>query len=157
MSFLDKLKSKSDNAGNKAEEKREEVKIPADLAQLDVDIYENSSEIIIYAPVPGSTIEDLDISVEDEGDVVTIQGKKTLPAEEKKDEKDQALRTECHWGGFFRQIILPQEININEVDAKLSRGVLILRLPLLKITGKGKKKISIKGEKGEKGGAKDNS
>ena len=148
MSFLDKLKSRVNE--DVKEEKREEAKIPADLAQLDVDIYENSSDITIYAPVPGASIEDLDISMEDEGDVVIIQGKRNIPAPVEGQEKSQCLRQECHWGGFFRQIILPQEININEVDAKLHNGILILKLPLLRLTGKGMKKIPIHNEEKEK-------
>lgn len=152
MSFLDKLKTKVGEDA-KPEEKRVEAKIPSDLAQLDVDIYENSSDITIYAPVPGASIEDLDISVEDEGDVVIIQGKKNLFMLETED-KAQCLRQECHWGGFFRQIILPQEININEVDAQLHRGILVLKLPLLRLSGKGKKKILVHGDKEGKEKAK---
>jgi len=143
MSFLDKLKSRVDKDGTKEVAPVQEVKLPTDFLQLDVDIYETSQEIIIFAPMPGATIDDLDISIEDENDVITIQGKKILPNVET-GEKKQLLRQECHWGAFYRQIILPQEINVGEVDAHIKDGILVLRLPLLRVVEKGKKKIVVK-------------
>ncbi|MCK5357729.1 MAG: Hsp20 family protein, partial [Elusimicrobiales bacterium] len=53
----------------------------------------------------------------------------------------------CHWGPFYRQIILPQEVNVTEVEAKFKKGILILRLPLLRLQINGKKKIVVHAEK----------
>jgi len=147
MSFLDKIKTKIEDTekGKNPQEAPKEGKIPSDFSQLDVDIYENSTEIVIYAPMPGATIDDLDISVEDQNDIITIQGYKNLVLVDVK-EKMQLLRQECHWGGFYRQIILPSEIDVNGVQAQLVNGVLTLRLPLLRIVGNGKKKIEVKGD-----------
>jgi HSP20 family molecular chaperone IbpA len=58
-------------------------------------------------------------------------------------EDDKYLRQECQWGHFYRQIILPQEVNVNEIEAKFRKGVLVLHLPLLRLQTKGKKKIAI--------------
>ncbi len=146
MAFLDKLKSKMEVEDLKKEPKKIEEKQPnADYAQLDVDIYETKNEYVIYAPVPGAEVKDLDITIENENDVVTIKGKKQMPLiDDSKEEDRKYLRQECSWGSFYRQIILPQEIDVPKIEAKFIKGVLILRLPILRLPTKGKKKIEIK-------------
>ena len=116
----------------------------AGFLQLDVDIYQTASEILIIAPIPGVEVKDLDISIENENDVVTIQGKRELPPLFNDAETEaKVLRQECHWGQFYRQIILPQEVNVSEVEAKFRKGILYLKLPLLRLQTKGKKKITV--------------
>jgi HSP20 family protein len=153
MSFLDKLKVKveqNDINTEKAIITKEKESKTSGFIQLEVDIYQTSNAIVIIAPIPGINVKDLDISIENENDVVTIQGKREIPnlldnEEDIPEEKDDKkfLRQECQWGRFYRQIILPQEVNVSEVAAKFKKGILILRLPLLRLQTKGKKKISI--------------
>jgi HSP20 family molecular chaperone IbpA len=38
---------------------------------------------------------------------------------------------ECHWGDFYRQIILPDEIDPEHAEAKTKDGVSVLKLPLV--------------------------
>jgi len=148
MSFLDKLKVKVEEDQTPVEGIQD---IPADknsgFLQLDVDIFQTDAEIIIIAPIPGVEVNDLDISIENENDVVTIQGKRNMPKLEEESDEDVAerkyLRQECQWGQFFRQIILPQEVNVAQVEARFKKGVLILTLPLLRLQTSGKKKIEI--------------
>jgi len=152
MSFLDKLKNRDENSEIK-EEKQDDNKSKqsAGFMQLDVDIYQNDKAIIIIAPIPGVEVKDVDISIENENDVVTIQGRRELPeftGEEDEDDYEESgkyLRQECGWGKFYRQIILPQEINVSEVEAKFKKGILILTLPLLRLQTKGKRKIVVNG------------
>jgi HSP20 family protein len=151
MSFLDKLKSKVETDDFVPEEgvrDGKKDKRTSGFLQLDVDIYQTGTDIIIIAPIPGVEVKDLDISIENENDVVTIQGKRAAP-ELPGDGGDESkfLRQECQWGRFYRQIILPQEINVVEVEAKFKKGILTLKLPLLRLQSKGKKKIEIKAEK----------
>jgi len=128
---------------NQTQEEKKDKKSSGFL-QLDVDILQTTEAIIIIAPIPGVEVQGLDISVENENDVVTIQGKRQMPnsVELGGDEK-KYLRQECHWGPFYRQIILPQEVNVSEVKAKFKKGILILRLPLLRLQNSGKKIIVI--------------
>jgi HSP20 family molecular chaperone IbpA len=150
MSFLDKLKVKVEEEQpvedkDKKEDRKDQKS--SGFLQLDVDIYQTSSDIIVIAPIPGVEVKNLDISIENENDVVTIQGKREIPSlleEETEDEDRKYLRQECQWGPFYRQIILPQEINVSEVEAKFKKGILILTLPLLRLQTKGKKKIIVK-------------
>lgn len=153
MSFLDKLKVKVEQDKPAEEEGKKDVKKDkktSSFLQLDVDIFQTEEEIIVVAPIPGVDVKDLDISIENENDVVTIQGKREVPTviqDEQDDENNKYLRQECQWGQFYRQIILPQEINIAEVEAKFRKGILILHLPLLRLQTKGKKKIVVKADK----------
>ena len=134
MSFLNNAKDKlKDNINKKTE----------GFTQLDVDIYQTSSEIIIIAPISGVKVKDLDVSIENNNDVVIIQGEKIMPEFIKDNIDKKNLRQECQWGVFYRQIILPQEINVSEVEAKFKKGILILKLPLLKVQTDEKKKILI--------------
>ncbi len=157
MSFLDKLKVKVEE---KTPVQEDEIKdeeggeeeagdnTTASFLQLDVDIFQTASDIVIIAPIPGVEIKDLDITVENENDVVTIQGKREMPKLDFSGaggEENKYLRQECQWGPFYRQIILPQEINVSEVEAKFKKGILILRLPLLRLQNKGKKRIVVEG------------
>ncbi|MFC1678443.1 Hsp20/alpha crystallin family protein, partial [Patescibacteria group bacterium] len=124
--------------------------------QLDVDIFQTPSDIIIVAPIPGVEVKDIDISIENENDVVTLQGKREIPIkdiqeldeeggeEQLEEEEIKYLRQELEWGPFYRQIILPQEINVSEVEAKFRKGILILKLPLLRLQTKGRKRIVVK-------------
>jgi HSP20 family molecular chaperone IbpA len=148
MSFLSKIKKRTESIDIEAESKlpkrapREEV---ADHLQLDVDIYHTTSKIVIYAPIPGVKIDKLDIFVESENDVITISGKKEIPKFVREDDEEKEyLCQENRWGDFYRQIILPEEINVTKIESIVESGVLILKLPLLRIQSKGKKRIEIK-------------
>lgn len=101
------------------------------LAELKIDFFKGDSKIIIYATVPGSRLEDIDISLEEENDVLTIKGLAKRP-EKEKGEEGKFIIQECQWGPFFRQINLTAEINVFGIKAKLENGILIIELPILK-------------------------
>ena len=144
MSFLDKLKTKVEDT-EPIQEKQDDNKSKqsAGFMQLDVDIYQNDEAILIIAPIPGVDVKNVDISIENENDVVTIQGRRELPSLDNDEDGGKYLRQECGWGKFYRQIILPQEIEVSGVEAKFKKGILILKLPLLRLQTKGKKRVVI--------------
>jgi len=51
------------------------------------------------------------------------------------------------WGDFYRRIILPESVNIDQAEAKIKNGVLILMLPLLKPGEKEKVQLKVSGER----------
>ena len=94
--------------------------------ELAVDVFQTNGDIVVQSAIAGVKPEDLDISVEN--DVVTIRGgRKSEFVEEKKNYFHQ----ECYWGAFSRQIILPEEVDPNRVEASMQDGILTLRLPKL--------------------------
>ncbi len=144
MSFVDKIRGIAEKNASVAAGGNVQVEnLPSSLSKLDVDIVQTPTKILIYAWAPGVSLEDIEISIGDENDVVTIEGMKAMPADMESGEK-KILRQECQWGMFFREIILPQEINVAEVEAKLDKGILTLKMPLIRLAGKGKKRIEVK-------------
>ncbi len=148
-SFLQKLKGRGLGVNEDHEiESIEQTKTAAPLgvAQLPVDVCQTDTEITIFAQVAGTDIKDLDVSIEGDNDIVTIQGESLRPQDliqsqnsdvrinvgrrrNDDNELDYVLE-ECVWGKFFRQIILPQEVDATLAQAKIKDGVLVLHLPL---------------------------
>jgi HSP20 family protein len=116
--------------------KTEETKWFESEGQLVVDVYETEDEIVIQSAIAGISPDDLDISIEN--DVVNIRGKreKTL---EKHDRN--YFYSECYWGYFSREIILPKEVDAEAAEASMKNGILTIRIPKAE---KGNKKISVK-------------
>ncbi|MFA6445858.1 MAG: Hsp20/alpha crystallin family protein [Candidatus Paceibacterota bacterium] len=92
--------------------------------QLAVDVYQTPREIIIKTMTAGIRPEDLDIAIT--RDMVTIKGKREEAHEVS---EENYYHKELFWGSFSRTILLPQEVEIEEAEAKEEHGLLILRLP----------------------------
>ena len=148
-SFLQKLKGKgvgvSEDHTVSADNLPAKSDVPSGVTQLPVDVKQGDTEIIIYAQVPGTDLKDLDVSIEGDNDVITIQGlsrrvegvlSRNTPEHEAAnpstpaEEHEGLTLDECVWGKFFRQIILPQEVDATLAEAKIKDGVLVLHLPL---------------------------
>lgn len=148
-SFLQKLKGKGvgvtdDHVATPVNSQKSDI--PSGVTQLPVDVKQSDTEITIFAQVPGTEIKDLDVSIEGDNDVITISGSSHRPTDliAVKSEGDVSISTgvhaseeheeftleECAWGKFFRQIILPAEVDATAAQAKVKDGVLVLHLPL---------------------------
>jgi HSP20 family molecular chaperone IbpA len=84
-SFLQKLRGKGvvDGAEGEAQGEAHEAvqEGPAGVTQLPVDVAQTDSEIVIYAQIPGTDLSSLDVSIEGDNDVITIQGSSRRPEE----------------------------------------------------------------------------
>ena len=125
-SFLDRLKKKNVIPATPDDDKREKLAVqaatnptPQDVAlgaeQLKVDIFKAPGVIMVYAQIAGLKIEGLDVMIEGDNDVVTIKGERMRPSGEQFPNfnvsgKEKVLE-ECSWGPFYRQIILPAEVD----------------------------------------------
>ncbi len=92
--------------------------------ELSVDVYQTQNEIIIEAMLAGVKPEDLQISIT--RDMVTIKGRRDG---NNQIADDDYFYRELYWGSFSRSILLPHEIEIENVDAVEKHGLLIIRLP----------------------------
>ncbi len=94
--------------------------------ELPIDMYQTRDAIVIRALVAGVNPEDLNISIT--RDMVTLQGQR----EEVQEAPDEDYyHRELFWGSFSRSIVLPEEIIIDEAEAKEKHGLLEITLPKL--------------------------
>jgi len=110
---------------------------PDEEGELSVDVYQTPNEIIIEAMVAGVKPEDLHLSIT--RDMVTIKGRRDGNTQVI---EDNYFYRELYWGSFSRSILLPHEIEIEEVEAVEKHGLLIIRLP--KIDKAKQAKIKVK-------------
>ena len=103
--------------------------------QLSIDVYQTADKIMVKSTIAGVKPEDIDISINN--DMLTIRGKRQ--ADNEISDQDY-LYKECFWGAFSRSIILPVEIEAENIEASLENGVLTISLP----KAKNAKQISIK-------------
>jgi HSP20 family protein len=85
-----------------------------------VDVRDEDDAYVLSALVPGLKAEDLHIQILE--DVVTVEG------EFKADENEYLMRELPH-GSFNRTLRLPATLDADKADAKITDGVLTLRIP----------------------------
>lgn len=86
---------------------------------LNYDIYKNNGEYIIAIDVPGIKKEDIDIDLE-EDNVIKISYKRN------KIEGEIYTHRGVRYGDFKEKIDIPENADINSLEATVSDGVLLL-------------------------------
>lgn len=94
--------------------------------ELAVDVYQTSEAIVIQAMVAGVSSDELAVSATRE--MVTIKGKRGAPSGIT---PDNYFYQELYWGAFSRTILLPAEVEADEVEATERHGLLTIKLPKL--------------------------
>lgn len=102
--------------GNWMEEENEE-------AELAIDVYQTPTEIIVQTMVAGVKPEDLEITIA--RDMLTVRGKRE---ESRTINEENYFSKELYWGKFSRTVMLPQEVEPEEVEATEKHGLLTIRL-----------------------------
>jgi HSP20 family protein len=102
---------------------------------LNVNVRDEEDTFVVSALVPGLKADDLNIQVLQ--DVVRIEG-------EYKTDKEEYLLNELPSGAFHRVLHMPAEIDADKVEAKITDGVLTLRLPKAESARPKKIKIAVK-------------
>lgn len=101
-----------------------------------VDVYETGQEIVIIADMPGVPKEQTEVNV--------VDNQLTVVGHFQRDWKGTRLIRECPTNDYYRTFKLSDSIDIENIQAEVSDGVLKLSLP--KKPSKQKQKISIETE-----------
>ncbi len=92
--------------------------------QLTIDMYQTKDNVIIKSTIAGVKPEDIDVTIAN--DMVTVRG------ERKRDfdaSSEDYFYQECYWGSFSRSVVLPVDVDIENVSADLKDGILTVVLP----------------------------
>ena len=89
-----------------------------------VDIFENDTNIVIKAELPGIEKKDIVVDVKDR--VLTLRGERASDNEVK---EDNFYRRERTFGKFERAFTLPADVKVNDIKADYKDGVLRIDIP----------------------------
>ena len=92
--------------------------------QLTIDMFQTKDNVIIKSTIAGVKPDDIDITIAN--DMVTIRGERTRDFDAS---AEDYFYQECYWGSFSRSVVLPVDVDIENVSADLKDGILTVILP----------------------------
>jgi HSP20 family protein len=92
--------------------------------QLTIDMYQTRDNVIIKSTIAGVKPEDIDVTIAN--DMVTVRGERKRDFEAS---QEDYFYQECYWGSFSRSVVLPVDVDIDNVSADLKDGILTVILP----------------------------
>jgi len=90
-----------------------------------VDVFQRENRLVTRVDLPGMQREDVSVEVSD-GHLV-LSGERKRESEEK---KEDFYRAEREYGSFYRAVPLPEGVNLDDVKATFSDGVLEVSVPM---------------------------
>ncbi len=110
------IKEDKKNGNGWMEEENEEL-------ELTVDVYQTPTDIILQTMIAGVKPEDLELTIA--RDMITIKGKRE---ENRNIDEENYFIKELYWGKFSRAVLLPQEVEPEEVEATEKHGLLTVKI-----------------------------
>ncbi len=89
-----------------------------------IDVFGREQELVIRVEVPGVNAEDIDITLEDH--TLTISGSRSFDQESS---ETGYHRREIFTGTFRRTLVLPEELDRDEISASANDGILEVTIP----------------------------
>lgn len=93
-------------------------------ASIPLDMYEKNGELVVKTDLPGVKPEEIEVNIK--GDRLSIKGEFRSQDD---DDRDDVHILERGYGKFQRTIVLPENIDPEDVEAIYEDGVLTLSLP----------------------------
>jgi HSP20 family protein len=89
-----------------------------------VEVIERGDKLVVRADLPGLSKDDVKVEVRE--DALCISGERR---QEREEERKGFYRSERSYGSFYREVALPQGIDIDQTKAAFRNGVLEVTLP----------------------------
>lgn len=105
------------------------------------DVYETPDKFTVLVELPGMTTDQVDITVED--GVLAISGERKFYDSV---QEESFHRIERRFGAFQRKMVLPQQCDVNKVQATMNNGLLTIDVP--KVETARPKRIEVTAAKG---------
>lgn len=96
-----------------------------------VNVIETDKEYKVEIAAPGLTRDDFKIDINEDNELTVSMEKKVEKNEEseKEGKKHTYLRREFSYSSFRQRMILPDNVNVDNIDAKMENGVLTIDIP----------------------------
>mgnify|MGYP002627050984 CR=1 FL=1 len=93
-----------------------------------INVIETPDAYELELAAPGMTKEDFQVHLDEEGDLVINMEKKV----NEKDHKGHYLRREFSYTKFQQTMLLPEDAEREQIEAKVENGVLTVNIPKIK-------------------------
>ncbi|SEM99335.1 Hsp20/alpha crystallin family protein [Nitrosomonas marina] len=104
-----------------------------------INIASDDRQYTITLEAPGLSQDDLSIELKDQ--VLVIKGSKQ---EEQEDKNKHYYHRECRYGVFERVLAIPDDADIDAIQANMDKGLLTINMPRKETSKSDVKKIAIK-------------
>ena len=96
-----------------------------------MNVIETDKEYKVEIAAPGLTRDDFKIDINEDNELTVSMEKKVEKNEEseKEGKKHTYLRREFSYSSFRQRMILPDNVNVDNIDAKMENGVLTIDIP----------------------------
>ena len=96
-----------------------------------VNVIETDKEYKVEIAAPCLTRDDFKIDINEDNELTVSMEKKVEKNEEseKEGKKHTYLRREFSYSSFRQRMILPDNVNVDNIDAKMENGVLTIDIP----------------------------
>ena len=96
-----------------------------------VNVIGTDKEYKVEIAAPGLTRDDFKIDINEDNELTVSMEKKVEKNEEseKEGKKHTYLRREFSYSSFRQRMILPDNVNVDNIDAKMENGVLTIDIP----------------------------
>ena len=102
-----------------------------------INVIENEKDYKVEVAAPGMSKEDFNISLGDNNELVISMEKKNESGEKDKDGK-RYLRREFSYSKFQQAFDLPDNVDVEKINASMNNGVLTIELPKVAVEEKAK-------------------
>ncbi len=105
----------------------EEPILEEEVGQLALDILETQHEIVLLSPIAGIDLNEIDISYSQ--GVLVIKWSRHKP--DIFTGEVEIKNSECFWGNFVRNILLPENLDFDNIEASMENNLLIITIQKL--------------------------
>lgn len=106
-----------------------------------INVKENKDEYDIELAAPGTTKEDFNVNLDNDGNLVIKMEHKDNKKDENK--KEHYLRREFSYSNYEQALTLPEDVETGKIEAKVENGVLHVTLPRTHRAEKETKRIEV--------------
>ena len=105
------------------------VPVSRQFASPAINIRETEKDYEIQVAAPGMTKEDFHLDINENGELVISLEKKEN--KEQKDDKPKGawLRREFSYASFSQRFVIPEDVELENIAAKMENGILSIDLP----------------------------
>ncbi|WP_418983409.1 Hsp20/alpha crystallin family protein [Alistipes sp.] len=98
-----------------------------------VNIIEDEQEYKVEVAAPGMTREDFKVHINEDNELIISVEKKSEEKEEDKKHKGTYLRREFSYTQFQQSLLLPDNIERDQIEARVENGVMTIDIPKRKV------------------------